>query len=86
MFNARFDGGACFSAKFSGNVNLRAQLSETILKPIGDYYAGEYEWTPGDMEKAIPIAGLIATRDIKIKPVPSNYGRITWDGSTITVS
>lgn len=86
MFKAQFSGGSNFTAKFSAPGTFRAQLTETILKPVGDYYAGEYEWTPGDMEQAIPIAGLIATRDIKIKPIPSNYGRITWDGSTITVS
>lgn len=49
-------------------------------------YQGEYEITPTPAEQNIPIQGMMATQDITIKPIPSNYGLITWDGHTLTVS
>ena len=49
-------------------------------------FSGGYEVTPGDEAQTIPCAGLRMAGDITINPVPSNYGRIQWDGSTITVS
>ena len=85
MFNAKFSGGANFTAKISGGGNFSAKLSETILKPVGDYYTGAYEWTPGEDEQTIPIAGMVATRDIKISPVPSNYGRLSYSGGILKV-
>lgn len=49
-------------------------------------YDGSYEWTPTQQTQTIPIADKKATADIVINPIPSNYGLITYDGSTITVS
>lgn len=49
-------------------------------------YTGDYEFTPADEAQTIPIYGKTATRDIVINPIPSNYGKITWNGSTLTVS
>ena len=49
-------------------------------------FSGAYEVTPGDEAQTIPCAGLRMTSNITINPVPSNYGLIQWDGSTITVS
>lgn len=49
-------------------------------------YDGSYEWTPTQQTQTIPIAGEKAITDITINPIPSNYGLITWDGSTLTVS
>lgn len=51
-----------------------------------DYYTGPYEYTPTQEEQTIPIQGQMATRNITINPIPSNYGLITWDGKTLTVS
>lgn len=49
-------------------------------------YTGDYEFTPTDATQTIPISGKTASMDIIINPIPSNYGLITWDGSTLTVS
>lgn len=51
-----------------------------------DYYEGPYEYTPTQAEQTIPIQGQMATRNITINPIPSNYGLITWDGRALTVS
>ena len=49
-------------------------------------YTGSYEFTPSDAEQTIASTSRVFDRDITIKPIPSNYGLITYDGSCITVS
>ena len=51
-----------------------------------DEYFGPYTVTPAETEQVLRTAQKIASRDITINPIPSNYGRITWDGSVLTVS
>lgn len=52
----------------------------------GETYGGEYVFTPSAQTQTVEIAGKTARENIIINPVPSNYGLITWNGSTITVS
>ena len=49
-------------------------------------YEGPYELTPTAGSQTIEIERKMATADIIINPIPSNYGLITWNGSTLTVS
>lgn len=42
--------------------------------------------TPNGTTQTIVPSGRFTTGAITVKPIPSNYGLITWDGSTITVS
>ena len=49
-------------------------------------FNGEYEYTPSQQTQTIQIEGYRATENIVINPIPNNYGLITWNGSTITVS
>ncbi len=51
-----------------------------------DPYTGEYTITPGDEAVVLSTSGLRMTDNVTINPVPSNYGRITYNGSVITVS
>ena len=67
---------------------------ETIGMDIGaeyvmsstDPFEGSYEYTPSEQTQTIPIEDLRATQDIVINPIPSNYGLITYNGVSITVS
>ena len=49
-------------------------------------YKGAYTFTPSQQTQTIDIAGKQATQNITINPIPSNYGLITWNGATLTVS
>ena len=49
-------------------------------------YQGSYDITPTSEAQVLHMEGLTASTDLVIEPIPSNYGLITWDGSTITVS
>lgn len=55
---------------------------------VTDYpdYAGAYEVTPSATEQVLATAETILYHDVVVAPIPSNYGLITWNGSTITVS
>ena len=52
----------------------------------GDPYEGSYEVTPGAEPQTLATAGLVMRADVTVGAIPQNYGLITWDGSTITVS
>lgn len=49
-------------------------------------YRGSYEVTPAAQPQVLPTGGLMMERDLTVGAIPSNYGLITYDGSTITVS
>lgn len=60
-----------------------------ITKVIGQdlpTYTGETVVTPSETEQVLATADKVVTRNIVINPIPSNYGLITWNGSTLTVS
>ena len=48
-------------------------------------YDGEYEFSPGEETQTVSSGGYFLAKDITINPIPSNYGRIAWDGNAITV-
>ena len=85
-FKATFSPPQTFKAVFGSDEELDAEFGSYILIPVADYYDGPYELTPSAEEQTIPIIGKTARQNITVNPIPSNYGLITWDGSTLTVS
>ena len=51
-----------------------------------DPYTGAYSVTPSADTQTLLTDGLRMTDNITINPIPSNWGRITHNGSIITVS
>ena len=49
-------------------------------------YSGVTEVTPSAETQTLPTSGFMLQADIVINPIPSNYGLVTWDGATLTVS
>ena len=66
-------------------INVTPNIGSVIYREH-EAFSGPYEYTPSSEEQTVPIAYLMASQDIKINPIPSNYGLVTWNGSTITVS
>ena len=64
-------------------VRLKASEGVPIYPPT---YEGATEVIPSAEEQALLTGGLYVADHIKVKPIPSNYGLITYNGSTITVS
>lgn len=77
------------SGTISGFLNAKKGISGTLTIPsaVGiDPYSGPYEFTPTQQSQTIDIDHKTALADIVINPIPYNYGLITWNGSTLTVS
>ena len=49
-------------------------------------YDGSYQVEPSATETVLSCEGMKMIQNVIVSPIPSNYGLITWDGSTITVS
>ena len=75
-----------------GELSLNIPLDGTpdkVLK-VTEYdlpvYDGITEITPSNQAQVLQTSNKAVTRNIIINPIPSNYGLITWNGSTLTVS
>ena len=49
-------------------------------------YTGETTITPSEETQVLETSGKQVMVDIIVEPIPQNYGLITWNGSTLTVS
>lgn len=81
-----FSDDDSFATSFSENEDITATFENTIMIPVGEYYTGEYVVTPSDTEQVLLTDGLISAHNIVINPIPSNYGKINWNGAVLTVS
>jgi len=66
--------------------SIAADIGEVTVIGTVPQYTGSYVFTPTQSTQTIEIENKMATADITINPIPSNYGLITWDGATLTVS
>ena len=67
-------------------VSLPVSVGANLTVNTDPEYEGEFEFTPGDEAQIIPVGGYRVSQDITINPIPSNYGKITWNGAVMTVS
>lgn len=75
------DGEASLQTVIDGEVGTVTRVREALPA-----YDGPMEVTPSAATQILPTTERSVLADIVIKPIPSNYGLITWNGSTITVS
>lgn len=54
--------------------------------PPQSEYEGAYTVTPSTEEQRLPTANKSLVADVVISAIPSYYGRISYNGSIITVS
>lgn len=67
-------------------VDLGISTAIEVLETPVPVWDGSTEFTATDRTQVIPVNGYRFTEDITIDPIPHNYGKITWNGSVITVS
>lgn len=67
-------------------VEAEADVVTRIVGGDAPEYRGAYVVTPTEEEQTLPTNARTMRDDVIIRPIPSNYGRITWDGKTLTVS
>lgn len=69
----------------------KALASATIGAPVvkeyveAPVYRGEYEITPTEETQILSVDGMRMIHDLIIKPIPSDYGRVTWNGAYLLI-
>jgi hypothetical protein len=48
-------------------------------------YEGPYQVTPGEEAQILTTDHLMMTRNVVVEPIPSNYGRIAYNGTALLV-
>ena len=89
LSNGRLKGRLSTINTITGKLSKTESISGilSIPKTIGpETYTGSYEFTPTTTTQTALTEGFMLTRNITINPIPSNYGLITWDGTSLTVS
>lgn len=64
---------------------IEGDVVGNAMRSVPDYH-GSYEITPTQSTQILNVSDKRMAQDLVIKPIPSNYGLITWNGSTLTVS
>lgn len=59
---------------------------EAVVTVLPTPYRGGYVVTPTAEEQVLEVQGMSMVQNLVVNPIPNNYGRITWNGSTLTVS
>ena len=77
---------AKLSVRGDNSISISANQYIAVRERGVETYDGAYEFTPTDEPQTIAIENKRATSNITINPIPSNYGKITWNGSFLTVS
>lgn len=77
------------SGQLSGFLSATQTIAGHLTVPqyvLPPSYEGPYEVTPSEETQTLATDSLYMRGNITINPIPSNYGLITWNGSTLTVS
>lgn len=84
-FNVVFESENELNITFADEASMNVEFGE-VTERAYDAYDGEIEFTPSEEEQIIHTQGTSVMTDLRINPIPSNYGLITWNGVTLTVS
>lgn len=85
----RITGRLTPSGNISGTLTSAASIAGTLSAPffiLPPEYHGAVTVTPSNERQTLTTHDLYVVDDIIIEPIPDNYGLITWNGSTLTVS
>lgn len=83
----RVEGGGSATLKVEEPTSATFAASQYVpYVPVLERWEGPYEVTPQATAQVLATSGLQMASDLTIGPIPSNYGLVTWDGSTLTVS
>lgn len=78
-----FNNDDAFKCDLESESTFNCDMGEGYIPTI---YHGSTDITPTDSAQVLNTQGMVVGENIIIEPIPSNYGLITWNGSTLTVS
>ena len=67
------------------NFSAEMGVYTKVREGASPYYTGKTEVTPSEETQTLATADMTVRQNITINPIPSNYGRIAWNGSTLRV-
>lgn len=73
----------------AGTLTTAQEMAAVLTIPnlvLPPRYHGSVTVTPSAERQILQTQDLYMQDNITIEPIPENYGLITWDGSTLTVS
>ena len=77
-------GEGFLTGSLSGTGELVGGLTvPEVITP--ETYFGPYEFAPSDEEQIIEIERMVATGNITIGAVPTDYGRLAYNGTTLRI-
>lgn len=86
-----FDGELSLLSTFDGELDLTIpEDGELGIITVGGMrfpdYTGATVITPTEETQILETENTSVLTDIVVEPIPNNYGLITWNGRTLTVS
>ena len=57
----------------------------TITQMLPDPYSGTYTVTPSEEAFVLNTKNKSMADNVIIEPIPNTYGRVTWNGSVLTI-
>lgn len=83
----RVEGGGSATLRVGEHDSATFAASQYVpYVPVLERWEGPYEVVPTASAQTLATSGLQMASDLTVGPIPSNYGLVTWDGSTLTVS
>ena len=85
----RITGSLSLLGDISGNVSDPGKISggsKVPEKEVLPSFSGPYTVTPTQSQQVLQTEGMKMAHNVVVEPIPSCYGLITWNGSTLTVS
>ena len=79
------NGGTVPISATSANALIPCSVNG-VVTVLPQPYTGEYEITPTNEEQILRTESMNMARDVVVHSIPNNYGLITWNGATLTVS
>lgn len=69
--------------------SVDVELKDCVVQPVEsekEHYIGPYSVTPSARTQLLQTSGKVLTSNIVVEPIPQNYGLISWNGSTLSIS
>lgn len=83
QMDVAFESDNDFVCSFTQDEAFECSIGEAFMP---EEYHGITNVTPANQTQTLETQGKVVKENIVIDPIPSNYGLVTYNGSTITVS
>lgn len=86
FYKLEIDTGEDLDINLESSPDIEFTEKENFQFGSGKKYKGETVITPTRETQVLETGGLYVPSNIIVNPIPKNYGLISWNGVTLTVS